>query len=399
MSAKKTILNEQEIKRFAKLSGVKITPELLNERQPTVEDAIVRGGGTPVPDRGTVGAAVAAANDPTAADAMVRGGAAPIKEPKKGTDAKPSSWWTDTQGDTDAKPKKGKVVTDNPDENRWPEMETTWGQWAGAARDKLTRKLRGLTGNRADTTPRSPETWARMRALEKDGADAVDPVRLGDFRGKTDRPKTDYAALKPAGRRGGRRGGRRSRGLNKLQNAGFKNYGDFYKALDDKGMTGLLGKSGADKKFGKGHAKALAALQNQTGFDPKGDRFAASKSGGPAWDQQPEFVTPAPGRKPSKNRQLQNVAAMKDDPVADAAFNATRAERESFLSPSAGPPAPAAPSRPGFTSSGARDYDKGSWQGGKWKTNPMQENKGFSSQEEELIQTLTERILIKYFKK
>ena len=353
MSAKKTILNEQEIKRFAKLSGVKITPELLNERQPTVEDAIVRGGGAPVPDRGTVGAAVAAANDPTYGDIMKQGQKTVEAASTKAT-------------------KKGKVVTDIDAWNKAEQERQAGGTYEPEDRQKnLDQSIPAALANTKDEFP-AYEYRPRIKA--------------------------------DTSRRGGRKGGRRSRGLNKLQNAGFKNYGDFYKALDAKGMTGLLGSAGADKKFGKGHQKALdsylqsyvptnyeagteaapwqrAAIERKTGHAvPTGQHARTS-------DYTQSVVGPAGAKKGGYHGGY-------DDTYSDEDMRLMGATPASTTTP-----APAAPSRPGYTASGDRDYDKGSWQGGRWKANPIQENKGFSSQEEELIQTLTERILIKYFKK
>jgi hypothetical protein len=352
MSEKKVLLTEQEVKRFAKLSGVKITPELLNEKwqnkrlleldfsdfqsKYALDTGFARHFPQPV-------AAQPKAAQPVAAPKTGPPPAAPSQAgPLPGSQADID--YRDAMGHLD----KVKKMINDPN-------------YYAKAKEQPA-------GPTADV-----EAWNQGEAARQAGGIASPEQDLA-------RQTAPARAVRRGNRRRSRRGGS-AKTHQALNDAGIRSYDDFYAGLKATGLTGLLGTGragGKDKRWGPKHQAALAAWQDKTGFDPTGSR-ARARSGAPVEDQN----TGGSGAGDlGSNLSLRTTPFNFDSSVPSLNMNTN----------------PRAPRWKASTDDFGYDHRRAAGM------NPEQEARYNTSRratrlEEELIQTLTERILIKYFKK
>ena len=440
MSDEKKLLSEREIKRFAKLSGVEVTPELLKEAFPVAAAA--------APAAKALGVGLAAL--PVAV-----GGATAYNQSKEEEAEEAESVAAGERetlrrtGDPryDLKARQALEARGGTYVPSWAQQRPTHGPPVPAELDP----------GRGFFAPPSPGP-----AVEP--TPELDDMRRPDPTGKLrDAPlqrmettPTETTPTRRGGRRGGRRRGRGRATTNQaLTDAGIASYDDFYAGLRQRGLTHLLGRTGEDRRFGPAHRAALAALQAAGQAETTGQTERAPGDRG--WDApldpgmargtpddphltQTDVERMAAGRAPTQAAFDQGISGswqagrwVADSPQVQAKIDAQRATwsdaplrrrraagleraRQNRVQRDILPISTANMSDSGDT---AYDYafmaqnmnaaDRellarampGVADAGNeiLRQRGLLENKGFSSQEEELIQTLTERILIKYFNK
>ena len=411
MSEKKALLTEQEVKRFAKLSGVEVTPELLKERAPE----------SLVPNPFYVGA-----------PAIDAGGDADAYAAEAALEAIPTEDYDIIEVDPGAESEYQDQAS--------PTSDAQMAAWA--AEDKADAATVTDRGRQITFAP------SQQLALGSREPDAVIDGRPIFFRRSSQRAQPATTGR----RRGGRRGGLYARGLTALAKTGIKgvtDYDTFYAELDKAGLTRLLGQygrgGGKDKKWGGKHEAALAALQAQKhgpwGQHPDPQNPTIGPRGYPMGDYAgTDIVTTGPGlsfgtpedpHDPSPlsltHTDVERMVAGKHPKEAIKAGikghyiggqgwvpddsrirDLIQQQRNQAGIPSRSRPAgatqdPFERSKREFEAMSPSEQENhmiNNRLGRPENGRPVvTESKDFSSQEEKLIQTLTERILTKYFKK